>query len=138
MQPHSRSPLLTLLLTAALSASAGLCAPAAAIVADHTAVDRCADIPQPFIDLVKRMWVTVPGESHSSGYRIGLALLEAQDSRFQVNIRESGTPEAYTDAYLRFSRASWGTSTTPPAGSTATARRTGTPAPRPPSAPGTA
>lgn len=108
MRLHPRSFLPMLLLTAALSTSAGLCAPAAAIVADHTAVDRHADIPQPFIDLVKRMWVTVPGESHSSGYRIGLALLEAQDSRFQVNVRESGTPEAYTDAYLRFSRANWG------------------------------
>lgn len=75
------------------------------IIADHTVVDQYDDIPQAYIDQVKKMWLNVPGESHSSGYRIGLQLLEDLDSRFQVNITESGAPEAYTDQHLRVSRA---------------------------------
>lgn len=81
---------------------------AVTIVADHTVVAHYADIPQEYIDKVKKMWATVPGESHSSGYRIGLNILASQDSRFAVGVLESGTPEAYTDTHLRFSRASWG------------------------------
>lgn len=80
-----------------------------AIVADHTIIDDYDIIPQQYIDSVKKMWVTVPGESHSYGYRKGLALLESMDARFQVNVRESGTPDPATDQNLRFSRATWGT-----------------------------
>lgn len=75
------------------------------IVADHTVVDRFDDIPQYYIDEVKKMWLTVPGESHSEAYRVGLTLLESVNSRFQVNVTESGTPEGYTDQHLRASRA---------------------------------
>ncbi len=78
------------------------------IIADHTVVDLYDDIPQEYIDKVKTMWLNVPGESHSSGYRKGLQFLEDLDSRFQVNITESGTPEPYTDQHLRVSRATWG------------------------------
>ena len=78
------------------------------IIANHAAVDRCADIPQAYIDEVKKMWLDVPGESHSSGYRIGCQLLENQDGKYAVSVQESGTPEGYTDQYLRVSRASWG------------------------------
>jgi len=78
------------------------------IIADHTVVDLYDDIPQEYIDQVKTMWLNVPGESHSSGYRKGLQFLEDLDSRFQVNITESGTPEPYTDQHLRVSRATWG------------------------------
>jgi hypothetical protein len=78
------------------------------LIIDHTAVDKYNIVPQYWIDQVKKMWVTVPGESHSSGYRIGLNLLEAADSRFQVNILASGTPEGQTDQYLRFSCATRG------------------------------
>ena len=42
------------------------------IIADHTIVDRYNDIPQYWIDEVKKMWVDIPGESHASGYRNGL------------------------------------------------------------------
>jgi hypothetical protein len=42
------------------------------IIADHTVVDQYDDIPQEYIDKVKEMWLNVPGESHSSGYRKGL------------------------------------------------------------------
>ncbi|MBI5806053.1 T9SS type A sorting domain-containing protein [candidate division TA06 bacterium] len=78
------------------------------IIADHNAVAAYAGIPQQYIDSVKTWWVTVPGESHSSGYRIGLALLEAAEPRYAVNIRESGTPDSLPAGELRFSRASWG------------------------------
>jgi hypothetical protein len=80
----------------------------ATIVADHTVVERCATIPQAYIDLVKTMWATVPGESHSYGYRKGLVLLQGLDGRFQVSVLESGTPEGATSQHLRFSRATWG------------------------------
>jgi uncharacterized repeat protein (TIGR01451 family) len=83
-------------------------AAAAPIIADHTVVNQYDDIPQVYIDKVKQMWFDLPGESHSSGYRIGLELLQDLDSRFQVNITEGGTPEAYTNQHLRASRASWG------------------------------
>lgn len=78
------------------------------IIADHTVVDLYDDIPQTYIDEVKKMWVTVPGESHSEAYRRGSELLEIEDDRFQVNITTGGTPEEYTDQYLRLSRATWG------------------------------
>jgi hypothetical protein len=84
------------------------------IIADHTVVDQYDDIPQEYIDKVKTMWLDVPGESHSRGYRNGVRILQSLDSRFQVNITESGTPEPYTDQHLRVSGAlrslynSWG------------------------------
>lgn len=80
----------------------------AQIVADHTVVDDFDKIPQTYLDEVKKMWVILAGESHSKGYRIGCQLLENSNPAFQVNIRESGTPEGYTDQYLRLSRATWG------------------------------
>jgi hypothetical protein len=54
------------------------------------------------------MWVTVPGESHSEAYRVGLTLLESAYPAYQVNVTESGTPEPFTDQHLRVSRATWG------------------------------
>lgn len=80
----------------------------AQIIADHTVVDKYAQIPQQYIEKVKEMWVIVAGESHSKGYRIGCRLLEELDPRFQVNIRESGVPEGYTNAHMRLSSATWG------------------------------
>jgi hypothetical protein len=78
------------------------------VIADHTIVDRYDDIPQQWIDEVKKMWLDVPGESHASGYRNGLELLQASDPRFQVSIREYGDPEPYTTQHLRASAATWG------------------------------
>ncbi len=75
------------------------------IIADHTVVDGYTDIPQQWIDEVKKMWLNVPGESHSEAYRVGLQLLEDLDARFQVSVAESGEPEAYTDQHLRVNRA---------------------------------
>lgn len=81
---------------------------AAPIIADHGVVAAYADIPDEIIELVRAMWLNVPGESHSSGYRLGLELLEAQDSRFAVSVVDSGNPEGGTTAHLRVSRATWG------------------------------
>ena len=78
------------------------------IIADHSVVDKFDDIPQYYIDQVKKMWLTVPGESHSEAYRRGLELLEAIDPSYAVSKLESGTPEAYTESNLRISRGTWG------------------------------
>ena len=78
------------------------------IIADHTVVDRYDDIPQQYIDEVKKMWLVYAGESHSAAIRTGLALLESINPKYQVNITESGTPESYTNSHLRASRATWG------------------------------
>lgn len=74
------------------------------IIVDHTVVDRYDDIPQVYIDEVKKMYLNIPGESHSSGYRIGLTLLMALDSKFQVIRTDDGPPAAYTTEALRVDR----------------------------------
>ena len=78
------------------------------IIADHTVVDRYDDIPQQWIDSVKKMFATYPGESHAAGMRQGLVDLEAIDSRYQVILRTSGTPYSYRTNELRFSGVTWG------------------------------
>lgn len=78
------------------------------IIADHTVVDKYDQIPQQYIDEVKKMWLSYAGESHSAGIRDGLEALEAIDPAYAVSITESGTPEAYTTSHLRASRATWG------------------------------
>ena len=54
------------------------------------------------------MWVDIPGESHSAGYRNGCQLLSELDHRFAVSVTEGGSPEPYTSQHLRISRATWG------------------------------
>ena len=81
---------------------------AAQIVANHTVVAEFENIPQAYLDEVKKMWIILAGESHSSGYRIGARLLEQQYPEYAVKARESGTPDPYTDEHLRLSRATWG------------------------------
>lgn len=78
------------------------------IIADHTVVDRFDDIPQVYIDLVKKMFVSVPGESHSEGYRYGLTQLEVLFPAYAVSVLEYGPPEENTSSNLRFSRVTWG------------------------------
>jgi len=73
------------------------------IIADHTVVDRYDDIPQNYIDEVKKMWLVYAGESHARAIRVGLENLEALDPRFAVSVVESGTPEALTSSNLRAS-----------------------------------
>jgi hypothetical protein len=78
------------------------------IIADHTVVDRYDDIPQRWIDSVKKMFVVYPGESHAAALPVALNQLETLDSRFQVITRTSGTPYSYRTNELRFSGATWG------------------------------
>ncbi|MDZ7634151.1 MAG: fibronectin type III domain-containing protein [Bacteroidales bacterium] len=42
------------------------------IIADHTIVDRYDEIPQQYIDEVKKMWLVYAGESHARAIRVGL------------------------------------------------------------------
>lgn len=78
------------------------------IIADHTIVARFDDIPQEYIDKVKKMWLVYAGESHSEAIRTGLTQLESIDNKYQVNVKSSGTPDPYTDQHLRASGATWG------------------------------
>ena len=73
------------------------------IIADHTVVDKYDEIPQQYIDAVKKMLVDIAGESHSQGYRTGMTLLEAFDSRFQVTTYDESIP-SYSAQYLRLGR----------------------------------
>jgi len=80
----------------------------AQIIADHTVVNKYENIPEHYIDEVKKMWLVVAGESHSQAYRSGLLKLESDHPAFAVSVVDEGTPEAYTAANLRVSRATWG------------------------------
>ena len=80
----------------------------ASIIADHTVVAQYDKIPGYWLNEVKKQWVDVPGESHSSGYRKGLQLLSQQNSTYAVSVTELGTPEGYRTDALRISGATWG------------------------------
>ena len=41
------------------------------IIADHTVVDKYDDIPQYYIDKVKKMWLVIAGESHQLRLHVG-------------------------------------------------------------------
>ena len=71
------------------------------IVADHRVVDLYDKIPQEFLDSVKTMLVSIPGESHASGYRIGQNLLELLDDTYQVETYWDINPPTATDQNLR-------------------------------------
>jgi len=70
------------------------------IIADHTVVDKYNEIPQQYINDVKKMLVDIAGESHASGYRLGQNLLELLNAKYQV-LTFDGIPPAYSDKYLR-------------------------------------
>jgi len=74
------------------------------IVADHTVVDRYDDIPEYYIDEVKKMLVWVGGMSHSLGYQKGINLLELLDPDFQATTWMGDPPPAYSSSYLRLGR----------------------------------
>jgi uncharacterized protein YjdB len=80
----------------------------AQIIADHRIVDRFDDIPQYYLNEVKKMWVTIPGQSHAEAYLTGALLLEQSYPAYAVSVVWSGTPEAYTTSNLRLSGATWG------------------------------
>lgn len=77
--------------------------PGGQIVADHSVVDRYDDIPAEYLDQVKSMWFNLMGESHSSGYRIGVQLLADMDARFPVVVTTGGEPEPPRTDALRVS-----------------------------------
>ena len=78
------------------------------IIADHRIVADFEEIPDYYINEVKKMWLVYAGESHSYAIRAGLTELGRQYPRFAVNVRESGTPDSYTISNLRASSATWG------------------------------
>lgn len=73
------------------------------IIADHSVVDKYDDIPQYYLDQIKKMLIDIAGESHSLGYRIGMDLLEAFDTRFQVTTYD-GTIPGVTSKNVRLGR----------------------------------
>jgi hypothetical protein len=78
------------------------------IKANHSIVGDYIHIPAQYIDSVKKMWLVIAGESHSAAYRDGLSSLEGSNATYAVNVKESGTPDAYTTSNLRASRGTWG------------------------------
>jgi hypothetical protein len=73
------------------------------IIADHTVVDDYDEIPQLYIDAVKKMLVDIAGESHSAGYRIGMDLLESYNTNYQVTTYDGSVP-ASSSQYLRLGK----------------------------------
>lgn len=78
------------------------------IIADHTVVEKFNDIPQYYIDQVKKMFLSVPGQSHSEGYYTGLLLLQNAYPKFAVKVTRSGAPEGPVTSYLRAAGTMWG------------------------------
>ncbi len=76
------------------------------IIADHTAVDAYAEIPDEYIAKVKTMLVAAEGESHSAAYRSGMEYLMALDSRFAVSVYDSSGYPAVSSDHLRIGRSS--------------------------------
>jgi hypothetical protein len=77
------------------------------IIADHTVVDKFDDIPEQWIDAVKRMSFVIAGESHSWAYLQGLMTLETANPVYNVNL-SSYPSQGYSTTYLRICRAWWG------------------------------
>jgi hypothetical protein len=73
------------------------------IIADHTVVDKYDKIPSQYITAVKKMLVDIAGESHSSGYRIGMNLLKLLNPTYQVTTYDGTVPSPST-TYLRLGR----------------------------------
>ncbi len=78
------------------------------IIADHTVIGKFDDIPQEYIDEVKKMLVIVAGESHTNGYFEGLLALGKLHPSHKVEWSSGGSPQRYTDKYLRVGRNTWG------------------------------
>lgn len=93
---------------ASAQSSTGTVSTPVPIVIDHSSVELYSSIPEAYKASIKQKWLSVPGESHSGAYRVGLQLLEALDPSFAVSVQDSGTPEGPTSDHLRASRATWG------------------------------
>jgi len=84
------------------------------IIADHTVVDKYDDIPQYYIDQVKKMWLSYAGESHTDAIRTGTILLENLNPKYAVSQISAGTPEPATNVNLRVNEATGGSYRTGP------------------------
>ena len=73
----------------------------APLIVDHKAVDEFNQIPDYWIEEVKKMMINIPGESHGRGYMYGLESLQNINNKYAVNITWTGEPEAPTNKYLR-------------------------------------
>ena len=73
--------------------------PTGMIIIDHRSVDLYDDIPDQYIDRIKGKLINIHGESHSSGYLQGLALLAQQNTKY---VSQSTEDEA-TGAKVRSS-----------------------------------
>ena len=102
----------------------------AQIIADHTVVNHYDDIPQEYINEVKKMLLVIPGESHANGYFEGLLSLEDLDPAYQTNWSSSGAPDGPTSSYLRVTKGTWGSRTMRQAGYILMVRRIGSPIPQ--------
>ena len=74
------------------------------VIADHTVVDQYDNIPQYYLDKVKKLNVHITGMSHAKAYYIGADLLELLDPRFQVLTYTTEPPPPFSDKYLRLGR----------------------------------
>ncbi|MBF0230329.1 MAG: fibronectin type III domain-containing protein, partial [Desulfamplus sp.] len=74
------------------------------IIVDHTSIDMFNNIPEYYIDQVKKMLFNIPGESHGKAYIYGLEQLQFINPKYAVKVSWSGDPEAYTTEYLRVLR----------------------------------
>jgi hypothetical protein len=76
------------------------------IIIDHTSVDLYDKIPAYYMNQAKKMWINIPGESHSSGYRKGISFLMQQNPAYNAVVTEEGSlPEPYREDALRISQA---------------------------------
>jgi hypothetical protein len=57
---------------------------APSIIIDHTSVDLYDDLPDNYINEMKKMWFNMPGESHSVAYYNGLLQLQSANSKYKV------------------------------------------------------
>ena len=79
------------------------------IIADHTIIDRWDDIPEYYINEVKKMLLIPAGESHTNGILGGLALLESLNPNYNYDQGDGvGGPDLYTTTKLRAERVFWG------------------------------
>jgi len=85
------------------------------IIVDHTSIDMINNIPEYYIDQVKKMLFNIPGESHGRAYIYGLEQLQIINPKYAVKAAWSGAPEAYATDHLRVLRSvrtpNWSNST---------------------------
>jgi hypothetical protein len=70
------------------------------IIADHSIVDRYANIPDAYINIVRTWLVDAAGESHSEAYRTGIDALAAAEPKFAANSFNGSFPAASSSLRL--------------------------------------